>query len=307
MSKEKISRVQLRFEEALKSLAEKLEEDRNILALLVSGSLSYDVVWEKSDIDLMIIAKDGKLKQAQKNLTLTEWDVNIHVWIEERSAFRKLVEASLRSSFIHSYFSKSKLVYSKDASLYDLYKDVELLGSRDQQSQVLAQASFILPLIAKVEKFLYQKNDPRYAFIWFTYMYTGLAKICVNLAGEIAGREVIHQAMNHEADFFRKIYTELIDLPKTETALEEALIAVDRFLTERIDRIFKPLLDFLSFQARIKSATEIDSWAQQEWNIEGLIGACEWLADKEIIHRSSVPIRLTPSSLVEVEELAFYY
>ena len=297
----------MRFEEALESLAEKLKEDRNVLALLVSGSLSYDVVWEKSDIDLMIIIKDGKLKQAQKNVALTEWDLNIHVWMEERSAFRKIVEGSLRSSFIHSYFSKSKLVFSKDASIYDLYKDVEVLGSRDQQSQLLLQASIIMPLIAKVEKFLYNKHDPQYAFIWFSYMYAGLAKISVNLAGEIAGREVIHQALKHDPDFFQKIYTELIDLPKTEVVLEEALAQLDRFLMERLDKIFKPLLDFLSYQGRIKSATEIDTWAQQEWNIDGLIGACEWLADKEIIHRSSVPMRLTPSSLLEVEELAFYY
>lgn len=302
-----MSQLRRRFEQALESLADKLKEDRNVLALLLSGSLSYDVVWEKSDIDLMIIVRDTKLKQAEKNLALTEWDVNIHVWIEERSAFRKILEGSLRSSFIHSYFSKSKLVFSKDSSINDLYKDVELLGSRDQQSQLLAQASSILPFIAKVEKFLYDKNDPQYAFIWFSYMYAGLAKISVNMAGEVASREVIHQAMKHEPDFFGKIYTELIDTPKTEAVLAEALALLDKFLTERLEPIFKPLLDFLSYQGRIKSAREIDSWAQQEWNIEGLISACEWLADKEIIHRTSVPVRLTPSSQVELEELAFYY
>lgn len=306
-SSDSFARTQERFEEALGILLEKLQEDRNVLAVIVAGSLSYDVVWEKSDIDLMIIIRDGKLKGQDKDIALTEYDVNIHAWAMERSRFRKIMEGSLRNSFIHSYFSKSSLLFTRDESIRDMYEGVEKLGSRDKQSQLLSIASSFMPLISKVEKFLYSKNDPQYAFIWITYMYSGLARIELNLAGEIASREVVHQALKLNPDFFKAIYTELIDAPKDKAAIENALQLIDTFLVERCKDIFQPLLDFLSEEGRIKSATEIDTWAQQYMNIQGLVGACEWLADKEIIHRTSLPHRLTQTSLEEVEELAFYY
>ncbi|MEO1213898.1 MAG: hypothetical protein AAFY45_10250 [Bacteroidota bacterium] len=306
-SSEGFAKTQERFEEALDLLLEKLQADKNVLAVIVAGSLSYDVVWEKSDIDLMIIIRDGKLKGQDKEVALTEYDVNIHAWALERSRFRKIMEGSLRNSFLHSYFSKSRLLFTRDESIRDLYEGVEKLGSRDKQSQMLSTASSFMPLISKVEKFLYSKKDPQYAFIWITYMYSGLARIELNMADEIVSREVVHQAIKINPAFFKAIYTDLIDAPKDKAAIEKALYLIDNFLVERCKDIFQPLLDFLSDGGRIKSATEIDTWAQQQMNISDLVGACEWLADKEIIHRTSLPHRLTPTSPEEVEELAFYY
>ena len=304
---EGFAKTQERFEEALGILLEKLKQDKNVLAVIIAGSLSYDVVWEKSDIDLMIVIRDGKLKNQDKDIALTEYDVNIHAWALERSRLRKLMEGSLRNSFIHSYFSKSRLLFTRDESIRDLYEGVEKLGDRDRQSQLLSIAASFMPLISKVEKFLYSKNDPQYAFIWITYMYSGLARIELNMAGEIVSREVVHRAIQINPAFFKAIYTDLIDAPKDKAAIEGALQLIDAYLRERCKDIFQPLLDFLAEGGRIKSATEIDTWARQYMNIQGLVGACEWLADKEIIRRTSLPYRITPTSLEEVEELAFYY
>ena len=52
--------IKQQFEEALNDFIEKVKEDRNILAVILFGSLSYDTVWEKSDIDLMLITRDMK-------------------------------------------------------------------------------------------------------------------------------------------------------------------------------------------------------------------------------------------------------
>ena len=44
--------------EALASFVEKIEKDRYVIAAMVCGSLAYDEVWEKSDLDLLIITRD---------------------------------------------------------------------------------------------------------------------------------------------------------------------------------------------------------------------------------------------------------
>jgi hypothetical protein len=40
--------------------------------------------------------------------------------------------------------------------------------------------------------------------------------------------------------------------------------------------------------------------------VEGVTTACEYLADRGLIGKASLPARLTKKSSVEVEELAFF-
>lgn len=54
--------VRARFIAAVDSFIEKLKSDPNILAVVVSGSLAYDVVWEKSDVDMTVVVRDQLLK-----------------------------------------------------------------------------------------------------------------------------------------------------------------------------------------------------------------------------------------------------
>ena len=52
--------VQKKFADAVDRLMEQVKRDRSILAALLCGSLAHDVVWDKSDIDLILITIDDK-------------------------------------------------------------------------------------------------------------------------------------------------------------------------------------------------------------------------------------------------------
>ena len=49
-----------RFNAALDALIEQVKEDRSVLAAILCGSLSHDTVWDKSDIDLVLVTIDDK-------------------------------------------------------------------------------------------------------------------------------------------------------------------------------------------------------------------------------------------------------
>ena len=51
--------TQKKFSEALGALIEQVKADRSVLAAILCGSLSHDTVWEKSDIDLVLVTIDG--------------------------------------------------------------------------------------------------------------------------------------------------------------------------------------------------------------------------------------------------------
>ena len=61
--------IQKQFTAALDDLVEQVKEDRSILAAILCGSLSYDTVWAKSDIDLVLVTIDDK-KTERASLSL---------------------------------------------------------------------------------------------------------------------------------------------------------------------------------------------------------------------------------------------
>ncbi len=67
--------VKQRFESALKILVDKLKQDNYVLGVVLLGSMSHDVVWDKSDIDLLIVTQE--VKRRFPGLNLTQEGVNI--------------------------------------------------------------------------------------------------------------------------------------------------------------------------------------------------------------------------------------
>src|SRR5918998_6937717 len=102
-----------RFGKALESLVEQVRQDRSVLAAILCGSLSHDTVWAKSDIDLVLVTIDDR-KVEESDLSLYADGVNVHAILIPRAAFRQMVEGSVRQSFMHSFLTKGRLLYTHD-------------------------------------------------------------------------------------------------------------------------------------------------------------------------------------------------
>src|ERR1051325_10498061 len=101
--------IQTKFTQALDDLVAQVKLDRSILAAILCGSLSHDTVWVKSDIDLALVTIDDKKVEAS-SLSLNAGGVNVHAFLMPRAEFRKMVEGSVRNSFMHSFLAKSRLL-----------------------------------------------------------------------------------------------------------------------------------------------------------------------------------------------------
>ena len=51
-------KVQSRYQTALEAFTTRLKTDSQVIAAILAGSMSYDVVWEKSDIDMIVVVKE---------------------------------------------------------------------------------------------------------------------------------------------------------------------------------------------------------------------------------------------------------
>ncbi len=298
--------VEKRYRDALESLVTKVEKDRNIIAAILCGSMSYDQVWDKSDIDLLLVQREGK--GDPRGYTLAENDVNIHAEVVPRSQLRRWQEAALQGSFDHSFFSRSTLLFCSDESVKTWYQNANLhnIGARDRALQLLIVATGLLPTLRYAEKQFYVNGDINYSFLSILRTVESLARIEVILNDEVPSREVIQPALEYNPDFFRATYSDLINREKDEAVIQNALDTINAYLDEKLF-IFQPILDFLAEADGPRSTTELNSYFQKKIGENRLDAAYEWLARKGIIQRVSTPIKLTLKSQVEIEETAYYY
>jgi uncharacterized protein len=295
-----------KFTAALEALVEEMKADRSVLAAILCGSLSHDTVWAKSDIDLVLVTIDDK-KVEPGDVALNADGVNVHTFLLPRAKFRGMVEGSIHNSFMHSLLAKGRLLYTHDETIADLCAGLHDIGVRDTSAQLLRAATHALPSIYKAHKWFVTRGDLDYTALWILYAATPLAQVEVIGARLIADREVIPQAMKLNPALFKVIYADLLNAPKTREGVQAALDAVDLYIAQRAAKLFAPVIEYLREVGEARSCGEIESHFRRNFDIEGVITTCEYLADQGLIGKASTPVHLTKKSNVEVQELAFFH
>jgi predicted nucleotidyltransferase len=92
--------VKARFEAAVDRLAARLEEDYYVLAAVLYGSVARGEPWERSDIDLIIVLRDGQ-ERANRNIWLVEDDLNVSAELITRGRLKRELESVLQGSMFH--------------------------------------------------------------------------------------------------------------------------------------------------------------------------------------------------------------
>ena len=300
------AQVKKRFTEALDDLIAQVKRDRSILAAILCGSLAHDVVWENSDIDLALITIDDKKVEAA-SLALYAGGLNVHAFLMPRAEFRKTVEGAVGNSFTHSLLAKGTLLYTHDETIAHLCARLREIGERDRQVALLAAATTALPSVYKAHKWFITRGDLDYTALWILYAANSLARVEVIGAHLLADREVMIEALKLNPAFFKTVYSDLLNTKKTRITVQEALDAMDAYLAQRAETLFRPVLDYLREAAEARSSSEIDAWFRRHFDVACVSAACEYLADRGLIGKVSTPVQITKKSNVTVEELAFVY
>lgn len=298
--------VQRKFVAALDALVDAIKEDRSVLAAVLCGSLAHDVVWAKSDIDLVLVTIDDR-KIESSDMSLDAAGVNVHAMLLPRAEFRKIVDGSLHHSFTHSFLAKGRLLYSHDPTIVDLCDRLREIGARDAALQMFRSATGALPAIDKARKWYVTRGDLNYTALWILYAAMSIAEIEVIAAGQLLDREALPQAMALNPGLFSVIYADLLNEPKTTTRVEAALSAVESYIASRAPKLFAPVVEYLRDAGEARSCTEIQDYFKKNLGVGGVTAACEYLADRGAIGRASTTGRLTRRSNVDVQELAFYF
>jgi len=298
--------VSAEFSRALDALVAELRNDRSVLAVILVGSLSHDTVWARSDIDLVLVTIDDS-RVGASSVALNADGVNVHAMLMPRAEFRKTAEGAVRNSFMHSFLLKGRLLYTHDPSITDLVARLASIGERDTEVQLLEAGTCVLSPLYKARKWFVTRGDLDYTALWLLYAATPLAQVEVISARQLVDREVILNALKLNPTFFRTVYTDLLNTPKTRKKVEAALDAADRYMADRAKRLFRLALDYLKEAGDTRAASEIEHHFKRTFNVEGVMMACEYLADEGYLGKVSTPVRATKKSSVSLQELAFFH
>ena len=291
---------------ALENFVNKVKQDRNIIAVLLFGSLSYDTVWKKSDIDLILLSRHER--QPVKWLSLIENGIHIHAMIQPRNQFKRAIEGGLQDSLLHSTFAKSTLLYTTDETIRDYYEGVDHLGAHDREMQWMTAAAGLIYTLTKAEKWLCVKHDTEYAFLWLMYSVNGLAKMETLRHNRLTTREMIPQAQKLNPELFQKVYTDLIAAPqKDEITLTAVLATFHDYLETHVEEFARPMLHYLRGQERPVPSSEIHRYFDRHTSGADLGNLLEWLAERGTLQIVPSPLRLTDKSPLAVVEEAAYY
>lgn len=298
------SDVQATYQAALERVVEKARGDNCILAAVLLGSLAYDTVWERSDIDLLLVTQEMRL--GREGLCMEEAGVVIHAMLVTRSGFRRILERPLQGSFMHSLLGKGRMLFCKDPPLQELFEARHRLGDRDRALQLLQVASGLLPALTKAQKWLYARRNLDYCSYWILKCADSVASLVLLLNGEVPSREAVLRAVELDPALMRAVYTDRLNERPTEERLRSALESIDVFLRANVRQFFGPVFDYLREEQALRSMTEINHHFKSHAQLESVDSACEWLADEGYLQELAISARLTEKSHTDVEEAAYY-
>jgi hypothetical protein len=291
-----------RFNAAVNSFTGKIKDDPNVIAVIVCGSLAYDKIWEKSDIDMTVIVRDQNLKT--ESYCIVEDGITINVSLVIRSEFKRGMERNLGGSFMQSYFSKGKIVYSTDDSLYEYFEDLKRLGSDDIALTAFNIACYLVGIYHKCQKWLIVRKDLLYAQYFVLKAAEVIAGMELCLIGEPNSREAIQRAEKINPEIIDIFYGDAMSHHLSEEEIMKAIERMDTYLVQHLDILTKPLIEFMSDQ-QLKTITLIAKHFRMESHF--IIDTLDYLVEKGVIEKVSQMIRITPKSKLAVEEIGFVY
>ena len=294
------STQQKRFEAAVASFVDKVKDDPNVIAVVLYGSVAKGTAWEKSDIDVMLVVRDQKLMNTVYGIY--EDNITFGLDICLRSDLKRSMEKALAGSVGHSIDSTSKIVFTRDDSLYEYFDDNARIGKADMERTIFNSVNWLLGLADKVDKWLTVTRDADYARYYILKAAEVIAQIEVMSHRLIPTREAILQATAVNPDLMRTFYIEPMSRGMDEAELRELLKKIHEYIQTKMDSVLSVVDDYFG-DGEIKTGTMITRHFKENMHLMHPI--LDYLSDKGYLSKVSQTIRITPKGKPCVEEVAF--
>jgi len=284
--------------QALNNFTDQVKDDPNVIALLLNGSLAYGTVWEKSDIDLVMLVRDGTVSIS--NLCVEEEGIYISLSLNEVSKFKRDMQ-KWRGDNSQSQFALGTIVFTKDENLREFIEDMSKIGEDDAVISFLSLFNNLWANMIRAEKWITVLNDPLYAQRFLQWCCTTIADMELIRHHELPTRESILRVQELNPKLMEKLYIIPSTKAMSQAEVRYTLDLLNNYLEAHMDWWSKPILKFLE-DGEIKTS----SYMAKHFNIGGLYPV-DYLVQKGIVIKVTQPTQLFKKSKLTVEEISYFY
>lgn len=297
-----------KFDKALALFIDRINTDNSILAIFVLGSYTNGIVWEKSDIDMVIVTNEDRV--LQDLIVIQENNVQINAYIVSRNDYRRSQQRFLQGSIMHHMLSTSKLIHSTDRGISEFNRDMFSVAERDKRLQILVRSEMLVGALFKIRKALYVEESIEKSINWLILATQDIARILILLEGKIPGRDILTQAQEtSKNEILKNLINNVFKKGFSNESVEYALKLIENYLIVNIKIFFEPLFDYLNDGIGERTHSELDLHFKKATGFQGLtlVESISWLCDQGFLMTGVKPKRITSRSRVAVDEITVYY
>lgn len=245
----------MQYQKAYTAIIEKLKLNKNVLAIMIFGSMVSGDLWEGSDIDLFVIV-DEELKKI-KNIFTEENEIKIHIKLIGKNKFLSVNENDIKGGFFHRIFASSKLVFSKDVEINARYDSGRYYPDLDRKKWNMVYLGNVIKSIDTSRKYLF--NDSIYtAYCEAIKCIDDFSKLYVNFSGYMINKDAVSMLMNIEDKFKEHIDSLFFYKEDIKKNIIDMINYIEEFINKNIKDIAEILIDYMRKKDKLLSEEDIN-------------------------------------------------
>lgn len=290
------------YQNAYKEITEILKKNTNILSIFVFGSMVSGDLWEGSNIDLFAIYNDDfdDIRDVHSEVL----EIPVHIKFLSKESFKTYYNESGKINLIKDYLISSRLIYSIDNEITDLYQKIIYMIDSDKGRWNLVYLGNFLKEILICKKYL-SKGSRYTAHELLIRALNNFSMIYLSINGYNVSKDSLSMACNLNDDLNDRV-KKLLYSDVSDVSIKDLIKYMEFYLEYNMEKITKDLVEFIKKQDKPLSSHEIkiDPYFKNfKIKVEEIL---KILYEKNIINKEKREFRDSNGSLLAMENVYSY-
>lgn len=241
------------YQNAYKEVTETLKKNNNILSIFIFGSMVSGDLWEGSNIDLFVIYKDdfNEIRDIYSEVS----DIPVHIKFMSKELFKKYNNEAGKREVIKDSLISSKMIYSVDDEIRDLYEKLIYMIDSDKGRLNLVYLGNFLKEIRVCKKYI-SKGSIYTAHELLLKALNNFSMLFLSINGYTVSKDSLSMACNLN-DVLNEKVKRLLCEEVNDKSINDLVDYMLNYLEFNIEKASKDLIDFIKSQKSSLSAHDI--------------------------------------------------